>query len=84
MTRKITRHSFFAAMVGLAALGGVVAAGAHDLQSVQLALAGANNSWPSGDCDRVEVFDHESYSVHTEMLCWGSDYALSLAGPGVR
>jgi hypothetical protein len=84
MTRQITRHSVFAAIVGLAVLGGVFAAGAHDMLSAQLALAGANNSWPPGDCERAEVYDPMIGSVHTELLCWGNDYALGVPDPGVR
>jgi hypothetical protein len=84
MARKITGRRLFAAIVGLIALGGVLAAGAHDVLSAKLALAGANNSWPAGACQRVNTYDHEIGVDRLELVCWTSDFTLTIPEPGVR
>ena len=84
MAAKVTGKRIVLAIVGLAALGGVFAAGAHDLLSAKFALAGASTSWPAGACQSVNAFDHEIGADRAELICWTSDFALSLPEPGVR
>ena len=84
MTRKVTGRRIVVAIVGLAALGGVFAAGAHDLLGDRFAVAGANSSWPAGACQSVSSYDHEIGADRAELICWTSDFALSIQEPGGR
>jgi hypothetical protein len=84
MAGKATGKRIAVAIVGLAALGGVFAAGAHELLSARLAVAGANSAWPAGACQSVNVYDHEIGADRAELICWTSDFALSIPEPGGR
>ena len=84
MAGKVTSKGIAGAILGLAALGGAFAAGAHDLLSAKFALAGANLSGPVGTCQNVNSFGPETRADRAELVCWTSDFALSIPEPGVR
>jgi hypothetical protein len=84
MTRKVSGKSLFAGVIGLAMLGGVFAAGVQEVQNVRLALAGAANAWPAGACQQVNTFDRENGAGGPDLVCWTSDFALTVPEPGVR
>lgn len=47
-------------------------------------LAGAANAWPAGACQRVNAYDHEIGADRIELICWTSDFALSVPEPSMR
>jgi len=84
MTRKNIGPSLFAGFIGVALLGSVVAAGANDLLRVGRVLAGTSDSWPSGACESTYTFDIELGRDRPELVCWTSDFSLSVPEPSAR
>jgi hypothetical protein len=84
MAGKVTGKRIAVAIVGLAAVGGVFAAGAHDLLSARFAVAGANTSWPAGACKSINSLDAETRADRAELICWTNAFALSIPEPGMH
>ncbi|HZS01571.1 MAG TPA: hypothetical protein VFE37_22835 [Chloroflexota bacterium] len=83
MSGHLSRRNVFAGIVGLALLGGVFA-GVQEVQAVRLARAGAAAAWPAGACQQVDSFGLESGADRAGLVCWSSDFTLSVPEPGVR